>query len=149
MQKKLGIPVHHLDALYWKPGWVKTERDVWRALQENMCSGDTWIVDGNYGSTLDIRLQRSDTIIFLNLNRFICLARALWRSIAQYGKRRPDMAEGCEERLDFAFAKWIWEFPVEQTPEILKRLQAMSGEKTIIILSSPREVKQFLRNLSA
>lgn len=148
LQEKIGIPAYHLDALYWRPGWVKTERDAWRALQEEICTKEAWILDGNYGATLDIRLRHSDTIIFLDINRATCLIRALWRSVASYGKRRPDMAEGCEERLDFAFAKWIWEYPVTRKPEISKSLNALSSDKKVVILSSAKEVKQFLNNLS-
>lgn len=143
---KTGIPAYHLDALFWQPGWVETEREMWRSIQEDLCSKDAWILDGNYGSTLDIRLMHSDTIIFLDINRFICLARAICRSIRSYGKTRPDMAAGCEEHFDFKFAKWIIDYPVLKKPEILKCLNALPPEKTIIVLTSTEGVKRFLED---
>lgn len=143
---KTGIPVYHLDAIYWQPGWVETEREKWRSTQEDLCSKDAWILDGNYGGTLDIRLMHSDTIIFLDINRFVCLTRAIWRSIRSYGKTRPDMAAGCKEHFDFKFAKWILDYPATKKPEILKRLRALPPEKTVIVLSSSAAVKKFLEH---
>lgn len=146
LQKKTGIPAYHLDALFWKPGWVETERDIWRSIQEGLCSESEWILDGNYGGTLDIRLKHSDTIIFLDINRFTCLVRVIWRSLKSYGRTRADMAEGCAEQFDLSFAKWILEYPKTRKPEILERLRALPPEKSVIILRSPKEVKEFLRN---
>lgn len=147
LEKKTGIPAYHLDALFWKPGWVETERDSWRAIQEGLCSKSEWILDGNYGSTLDIRLKHSDTIIFLDINRFICLARVIWRSMKSYGRTRADMAEGCVEQFDVSFAKWILEYPKIRRPGILERLKGLPSEKLVIILSSPKDVEEFLRNV--
>ncbi len=146
LEKKTGIPAYHLDALYWKPGWVETERDKWRSIQEDLCSKDEWILDGNYGATLDIKLRHSDTIIFLDINRFTCLARAIWRSVKSYGKTRPDMAEGCKEQFDINFAKWILEYPATRKPGILERLNALPPEKSVFILGSSKEVREFLQN---
>lgn len=144
LEAKTGIPAYHLDALYWQPGWVATERNQWRVMQEELCRKDEWILDGNYGGTLDIRLESSDTIIFLDINRFTCLARALWRSVKSYGKTRPDMAKGCKEQFDIGFAKWILDYPAKNKPGILDRLKHLPPEKNIVILRSPKEVERFL-----
>ncbi|WP_255991632.1 DNA topology modulation protein [Chitinolyticbacter albus] len=147
LELKTRIPAYHLDALYWQPGWVETEREKWRSIQENLCAQDEWILDGNYGATLDIRLNHSDTIIFLDINRYTCLARAIWRSVKSHGKTRPDMAKGCKEQLvDFKFAKWIFEYPNKSKPQILSRLEALPSDKEIIILRSPKAVRAFLKS---
>lgn len=145
LEEKTCIPAYHLDALYWQPGWVKTESSKWRSIQEELCSKEEWILDGNYGATLDIRLKNSDTIIFLDINKFTCLARAVWRSIRSYGKARSDMAAGCKEQFDINFAKWILEYPAKNKPEILRRLAGLSPEKNIIILRSTKEIEAFLK----
>ncbi len=115
-------------------------------MQEELCQKDEWILDGNYGGTLDVRLKHSDTIIFLDINRFTCLARATWRSITSYGKTRSDMAEGCKEQFDLGFAKWILDYPASRKPGILKLLDELPAEKNVYILHSPAEVKAFLAN---
>jgi adenylate kinase family enzyme len=60
----LGLEVIHLDSFFWKPGWVETPRVEWRSTVENLVKRETWIIDGNYGSTFDIRLEAADTIVF-------------------------------------------------------------------------------------
>jgi adenylate kinase family enzyme len=142
----LGIKAYHLDALYWQPGWVEPEPAKWRAMQESLCAGSEWILDGNYGGTLDIRLKHSDTLIFLDINKYRCLLRVLWRSLKTYGKTRPDMAQGCKEQFDLHFAKWILDYPNSRKPKILEQLNTLSSEKKVIILSSPKQVRHFLEN---
>ena len=96
------------------------------------------------GGVLNMFLKNSDTVIFLDINRFVCLARAVWRSIKSYGKTRADMAAGCKEQFDINFAKWILEYPAKNKPEILRRLNNLPPEKKIIILRSRKEVEAFL-----
>jgi adenylate kinase family enzyme len=146
--QKTGIPLYHLDALYWQPGWVATERSQWRKVQEVLCSQERWILDGNYGSTLDIRLAHSDTIIVLDVNRFVCVLRVLWRSFSTYGQNRSDMAQGCQEQFDWAFLKWIWNFPKKGKPQLLQHLNQLPPDKTVLILRSNKEIKAFLETLA-
>jgi len=146
LEEKLGIETFHLDALFWKPGWIETERDEWRTIQKSICDRSKWIMDGNYGSTLDLRLEHSDTIIFLDINRYTCLFRAIWRSVKSYGKTRPDMAEGCKEQFDIGFGKWILDYPFSRRPRILELLHALPADKKVIILKSSSEVKRFLKD---
>lgn len=142
----VDLPVWHLDQLLWKPGWVPVEREEVHGIQRKLISGERWIIDGNYGSTMELRMDAADTIIFLDLSRWRCSYRAMKRMLRYHGKSRPDMREGCEERLDLTFLKWIWQYPKEKRPGILQKLAAYSGEKTIIHLKNPREVRNFLKN---
>lgn len=97
----LGTEVIHLDALFWKPGWVETPRPEWRALQEALVLRATWIMGGNYHGTIAIRLAAADTIVFLDLPRAVCLWRVLGRWPRHRGTARPDLAPGCPETLDW------------------------------------------------
>ncbi|EEL34094.1 Topology modulation protein [Bacillus cereus Rock3-28] len=142
---KLNIKVHHLDALFWKPNWEGVPREEQRKVQNNLIKEEKWIIDGNYGGTMDIRLNAADTIIFLDIHRTICVYRAFKRIVQYRNKTRPDMGAGCEERLDLQFFKWIWEYPNKKKPTILKRLDQLSKGKEVIILKSPNEVKRFLK----
>jgi adenylate kinase family enzyme len=145
--KKLNINVYHLDVLFWKPNWVGVPKEEQRTVQSDLVKGEEWIIDGNYGGTMEIRLNAADTIIFLDIHRAICIYRALKRMIQYRNKTRPDMGEGCEERFDFQFFKWIWEYPKTKRPEILKKLEQLSNDKQVIILKSPKEVHQFLKKV--
>ncbi|MHB1685008.1 MAG: DNA topology modulation protein [Bacilli bacterium] len=143
-----GLPVIHLDQLYWRSGWVETPREQWVAVQREMVEQDKWIMDGNYGSTMDMRLEAADTVIFLDFPRALCLARVLKRRVQYHGRTRPDLGEGCEEKMDLEFLKWIWNFPKRERANILSRLDAASRRgKAIVHLRSPKQVDEYLRSL--
>ena len=69
MGERLGLPVIHLDALYWRPGWVQTPKDEWKAKVRELLSGERWIIDGNYGGTAGLRMAAADTIVLLDFPR--------------------------------------------------------------------------------
>ncbi|GGH73806.1 adenylate kinase family enzyme [Pullulanibacillus pueri] len=145
--EKLNIHVYHLDALFWKPHWVSVQKDEQRQIQNELVKKEAWIIDGNYSGTMELRLVAADTIIFLDIPRMICIYRAFKRMLQYRNKTRPDMGVGCEERFDLDFFKWIWDYPRTKRPAILKRLEHLSQDKRVIILTSPKEVKRFLDNV--
>ncbi|AST91271.1 topology modulation protein [Sutcliffiella cohnii] len=145
--EKLGIKVFHLDALLWKPNWVGVPREEQIQVQNELVKNEQWIIDGNYGATMDIRLQAADTIILLDYHRTICVYRAFKRMVKYRKKTRPDMGEGCEERIDFSFIKWIWNYPKTKRPEVINKLKQLSKEKNVIVLKTPRETRKFLQTL--
>jgi adenylate kinase family enzyme len=63
--KKLDLPVIHLDAYYWQSGWQSADAQQWLQIQEELIRKNRWIIDGNYGGTLDIRLTAADTVLSL------------------------------------------------------------------------------------
>ena len=126
--ERTGLPVIHLDRMWWRPGWVNRAREEFDRLLERELAGDRWIIDGNYDRTLELRLARADTVVFLDYPVRTCLWGALRRVVRYRGKSRPDMTEGCPERLDPEFVKWILEFRREIRPQTLDRLAAWDGE---------------------
>ena len=110
MGEKLDIPVVHLDKLYWKPGWVEMPREEFDVILREEIAKEKWIMDGNFDRTISERLERCDTVIYLDFSRITCLMGVLKRVISTYGKVRPDMGEGCPERIDLDFLKWVWDF---------------------------------------
>ncbi|HEY5588821.1 MAG TPA: AAA family ATPase, partial [Candidatus Paceibacterota bacterium] len=110
LQEILDISVYHLDKLNWKPGWVPTPKDEWDDLMKSLVAKQKWIIDGNYGRTLDIRLENADTIIFLNMPTYLCIYRVIKRRLMYHGKSRPDMNKGCLEQLNWEFIKWVWNY---------------------------------------
>lgn len=146
--QRLGIRVHHLDSLLWRADWQAVPRAEQQRIQTDLISRDDWIIDGNYGGTMDIRLNAADTIIFLDLPRTTCVYRILKRSIRYRHQARPDMAAGCPEKIDFAFLKWVWRYPDEQRPGVQARLAQVAATKTIVVLKSRKEVRQFIEKIA-
>lgn len=137
---ELNLPIIHLDTYYWKSGWQATDLKQWIEIQQELVRGDRWIVDGNYGGTMDIRLAAADTIIWLDFNRYICLARILKRNIQYFGKTRPDLAANCPERLNWEFLVYVWNFPQLQRPKILSKIKTYQDSKQVITLHTPQQV---------
>lgn len=148
LSRLLSLPVYHLDALYWQPGWVKTEKKEWTELQISLCKEPQWIIDGNYGSTMDIRLNSSDTIIYLDMNRYLCLFRVMKRMVQHFGKTRSDMGLGCKEGFDAKFLSWIYRYPIKKRPELLQELSVLNETVDVYVLKNKREVEGFLADVT-
>lgn len=144
---QLGLPLVGLDLLYWRAGWVATPADEWAARVRDVSAQDAWVMDGNYGGTLDLRLARCEAVIFLDLPRIVCLWRIVWRAVRYLGRARPDMPAGCPERLSWEFVVWVWTYPTRRRAEILAKLTALRGTKAVVILRSRRAVSTFLSKL--
>jgi adenylate kinase family enzyme len=141
---KLHLPVIHLDAHYWHPGWVATPPDEWRLVVQELIARPRWVMDGNYGGTMDLRLAACDTVIFLDLPRLVCLWRVVKRTFRSRGETRPEVAPGNPERLGWEFLAWIWSYPSSRRPKILAKLRTLES-KRVVILSSQRDVDRFLQ----
>ena len=140
----LGIEVIHLDAEHWQPGWVEMPKPEWRRKLEELVRRDSWIMDGNFGGTLDVRFEACDTVVFLDLSRLICIWRVLKRWVIYREGTRPDMAEGCHEKLDLKFLAWIWSFGKTSRPKVLAQVEKYSHSRRIVWLRTRAEVKKFL-----
>ena len=144
--EKLGLPVVHLDQLWWKEGWRNVTREEFDSRLAMAMNMDGWIIDGNYSRTMEMRLAKCDTVIYLDFNRWACLRGMCQRVFGNYGKARPDMAQGCPERFDPAFVKWIWNYNKNNRVRNYMYLAQAKHAKTIV-LKNRKEVKAFLRNL--
>lgn len=144
----LNIQVKHLDAFYWRAGWTKPSNDDWLKTVTELTSGDAWVMDGNYSGTLELRLKHCDTVVFLDMPRLICLWRITKRRLRYRNRSRPDMAEGCSEKLDLEFFKWVWNYPRRSRPKVVRLLDEHSGIKQVVWLRSNAEVERFLDTLS-
>lgn len=142
--KHLSIPVHHLDRIFWKSGWVESERVQFVEAQEQILSTKDWIIDGNYGGTMETRFKHADTIIFLDMSTVECLWGVVKRYFQYRNQTRPDMTEGNKERLTFEFLSWIVSYRRKRRSKILAELQELTDHKQIIILRNRQEVDQLI-----
>jgi len=108
---------------------------------------DAWVMDGNYDSSLDIRLPAADTVMLLDLPRPICMWRVVTRWLTHIGRTRPDMGSGCREKVDWEFLRWIWDYPRHTLPEVLRQLDALPPGKHVFRLRSQREIDRFLADV--
>lgn len=107
-------------------------------------------MDGNFADTFDIRVPRADTLIFLDLPRWVCLRSVFIRLACNLGRARPDMAPGCKKKIDWEFIRWIWTFRSNTRPAVLQTLERCRAEGRNVhhFLSRP-QVSRFLRSAAA
>lgn len=135
-----GLPLTHLDMLYWNADKTTVERSVFLERLSAVLQKDAWIIDGNYSSTMELRMQECDTVFFLDYPADICLQGVKDRQ----GKPRPD-TPWVETEEDTEFLEYIQNFYKENRPQVLELLQKYS-HKTIYIFQNRREAHMFLAN---
>jgi adenylate kinase family enzyme len=104
-------------------------------------------MDGNFGSTRELRMQAADTIIMLDVPRRVCMYRAIKRAIQYRGKKRPDMGEGCNERIDHEFLLWVWNYPKQGRLRAFEEFERQTN-KRLITLKDNRDIESFIEGLA-
>ena len=147
LSEKTGLPVVHLDRLFWRENWQHIAREEFDALLRQELEKPQWIIDGNYDRTVSMRLAYCDTVIYLDYPRWQCLLGVVKRVITSYGKVRPDMADGCPERFDWEFMKYVWNYNRENREKLYRKLNALD-RVNVIVFRNRKEGNVFLRNLN-
>lgn len=140
LHQKTGLPLYHLDMLYWNADKTTVEKGVFLERLAAVMAGDAWIIDGNYASTMEQRLAACDTVFFLDLPTDMCLDGIKKRR----GKPRSDMP-WIEIEEDADFIAFIKGFAENQRPQILKLLEKYNG-KRIIVFKSRTQINAFLNS---
>ena len=124
LRAELGLPVHHLDALFWKPGWEETPTDEFADQVDELALREAWIIDGGYVrlDRNELRFKRADITILLRRSRLLCLFRVIHRAFKFRNQTRPDMGEACPEKLEWALLSLIWNYEARNWPELLERV---------------------------
>lgn len=141
LHQKTGLPLCHLDMLYWNADKTTVEQDVFRARLAAVLAQEAWIIDGNFSSTMEWRLAECDTVIFLDYPVEVCLSGVRERR----GKPRTDMP-WIETEEDAEFTRYIQNFRAEQRPAVMSLLEKYA-EKTVIILKDRAEADAFLEQV--
>lgn len=146
---RLGVPVVHLDALNWTPGWKVLPPEEFRARLQEAIAGDAWITDGNYALlTFDLRLPRADLVIWIERTTASCLFRVLRRAIASYFQDKEHLAAGCPERFDRRLwdrLRFIWNFNRVNVPRIEAARMTHGPDVPVITLNADRQIAAFLK----
>jgi adenylate kinase family enzyme len=151
LSSKTGLPLIPLDVHYWKPGWVKPSEEEWREKQRSLLAGDAWIADGNYHETLELRLERAETVVVLDTPWWICASRAFAR-----GLRKPDgeMPEGCDDSITRRMRdEWravgvIWRKRRSEPARERAIISQHGSHVALHVLGSRRAAKEFLSGLN-
>ncbi len=143
LHRRTGLPLFHLDLMNWNSNGTAVDKPVFRARLMDVVRQDEWIIDGNYGSTMEVRLRACDTVFFLDYPVDVCLSGIMERR----GKARPDMP-WIEDEADPELMKFIQDYPAQSRPGVMELL-AEYPQKDIYIFQSRAGADAFLARLQA
>ena len=147
LARRTGLPVIHLDREYWQPGWQHMPEPEWEAKVATLVQGERWIIDGNYGGTMHLRIAAADTVVFLDIPRLVCTWAVITRWLRFRRSSRPDMAPGLNDKLDLAFLRWIWGYANTRRPGILPQLGELPATTRVVRLTSRAAMREFLASV--
>ena len=142
LAERIGLPLYHLDMMYWNADRTQVEKSVFRARLAEAMSHDRWIIDGNYQSTMELRLQTADTVFFLDYPTEVCLEGLR----ARMGKPRPDMP-WIEQEEDAEFTEYVRSFVDQNRPFILALLEKYKSVSSVV-LTDRALADAYLKSLS-
>ncbi len=144
-----GIPVLHLDSVEFLPNWKKRGLpEKQRIVADFMRDNNSWVIDGNYSKLFrEERLEQADMIVLLLFNRFACLRRVIGRYRRFKGKTRPDMSDGCDEKLDLEFIDWVLRGGRTKLKKAGYKVVCGKYPDKVTVLKNQRQIDEFLKQL--
>ena len=144
----LELPVVHIDRIHWQPGWKEREPTEKGRLCHEVHIRPAWVFEGGHSATWPERLERADTLIWLNFPLTVRAWRVALRTLKHYGKTRPDLPEDCPERFNREFIHWIWSTRNSGRLKMQEFFESAPEEKEKYQCRSAREVNALLADLT-
>jgi adenylate kinase family enzyme len=144
---RLALPVIHLDIHFWSYGWKPTPDAEWQERVRRLAAADAWVMDGNFSGSLALRMPRCDAVVFLDLPRWVCVRSVLLRWWRYRFRARPDLPEGCPEKIDLEFLSWVWNFPERSRPRVLAALEQAGAGVEVVHITRRAQTRDVLAAL--
>jgi adenylate kinase family enzyme len=142
MGELLEVKVTHLDVLYYDDEWNTLPAEKFAAIQEELVAEPKWVIDGNFNSSLPIRLRRADIVVFLDLPAITCLWGIAQRRLKNRGVQND--ATGVYDRITWGFIKYVWKYRTDMAPRVRANIDEHAGHADVHILRSRRAANRFL-----
>lgn len=142
----LDVNVTHLDGVYYDDEWRELSQERFASVQEQLVSASAWVIDGNYASTLSIRLKAADTVIFLDMSSMTCLWGLLRRRL-RHG-RGQHRSIGVYDRITWGFVKYVWNYRRAMAPRIRALIDQHAGHASVHICRSRAEINRLLDQIT-
>jgi adenylate kinase family enzyme len=139
---RLDLPLTHLDAIYYDDEWKTLPTEEFSGIQRTLVAEPRWIIEGNYASTLPIRLQAADTIIVMDLPARTCLLGIVQRRLRHRGGQHQ--AIGVYDRLSWNFIRYILGYRTSMRPRVHQLIAEHAPAARMVILPNRRAAQRFL-----
>ena len=129
----LAVAPVHLDGLYYAGDWKRLDQDQFIALQRDLAAAPQWIIDGNYASTLPIRLQAADTVVFLDLPAWACLWGVVQRRLRHGGGQHHTI--GVYDQIAWNFIRYIAGYRRQMAPRVRQLIASHAAHAQVVVLA--------------
>lgn len=145
----LGLSYISMDRdVFWLPGWQLRPRAEAIERIKGFVAGERWIIDGNSPGTLPARLARCNLVIWMRPPRYASMYGVVSRWLKHRGQVRPGMAEGCPEKIDWEFLKYIWNFEAKEVPQFQEQFEKARDDLAVIVVTSRKQSAKLLSELA-
>lgn len=138
ISKEYGHKPIYLDRYFWKENWTQRSTEELYSLVGHEIKSDKWVLEGALLKIVRRYSDNADLIIWLQPSKYVAIYRVLKRAILNYGKVREEFAEGCHEKINFSFIKWIWNYSKNKDAEIEAILENSSAK--VIKVSNSKQL---------
>lgn len=143
----LDAPVTHLDAVYFDDEWNALPMEKFAAAQRTLVSEPRWVIDGNYNSTLAIRLEACDTVVFMDVSTVAALWGILSRQLRHGAGHKGN---GVHNRITWSVVKYVATYRRKMRPRVLAKIEEYAASHSdVVLLTSRRRTRRWLREVTA
>ncbi|MEA2535424.1 MAG: hypothetical protein QOJ93_3235 [Actinomycetota bacterium] len=146
-RRLLNLPVTPQDAVYFDDHWNPLPMERFEAVQRELVAGPRWVIDGNYNSTVQLRLEAADTVVFMDLPTHVCFWGILSRQL-RHGRGQNDQ-NGVYNRITREVLRYVLGYRRKMRPRVLAKIDQHASGARVIALTSRRETRHFLRQLAS
>lgn len=146
LAKLLDAPLTHLDTVYFDDAWNPLPMEKFEARQRELVAAPRWVIDGNYNSTLHVRLQAADTVIFMDMPTIACLWGIISRQL-RHG--RGQNTGGVYNRITWGVLRYVAGYRRNMRPRVQAKIDQYAADAQVIALTSRRQARRFLRDAAA
>lgn len=148
LQKKLNLPLYHLDQYYWLPNWERLGLEKFTQIHDELCKKDKWIIEGSYLKLVAQRVAHADVVIFLDMPRYWCIWNVIKRSVLHWGKIVPGNPESKQQLFTINFLKflhWVWNFNKRYKTSVQAVLDEHEDKKQIYVFTTTKQIADFIK----
>ena len=147
----IGIPVLHLDTMFWRPGWIATPPDEWEAVQRRELAGDSWIAEAQFDDVLPDWFHAADTVVFVDASPLRCLWRVSRRRLNRQGSvGTPAGTEPAPFHRSFLkFLRNQWRYRRRVRGELLAELARERNGRRVVLLRRRSDAAAFMSSVDS
>ncbi|MEC4020477.1 topology modulation protein [Streptomyces sp. H27-D2] len=145
--KILDAPVTHLDAAFYDDEWNALPMEKFSEVQRGLVAKPRWVIDGNYNSTLQIRLEACDTVVLMDVST----PAALWGIVSrQIRHGAGHKGNGVHNRIHWGVIKYVATYRRKMRPRVMMKIEEFAaGHAEVVLLTSRRHTRRWLQQLAA